>query len=116
MKNDLKLKLVLLLKREMMIDTKTTIQQSRIYIYELCNHAKEFGLSNDEDWKLNVISDTEKVAIEKQHHPVVSIKALPELLSELFRLVKDTLSQIKSNFVANPENLSVQGFAIPGCL
>lgn len=93
----------------MMIDTKTTIQQFRIYIYELCNRAKEFGFKSDEGWKRNVISDTEKVAIEKQHHPVVSIKALPKVLSELFRPVKDTLSQIKSNFVANPENLSVQG-------
>lgn len=94
----------------MMINTKTAIQQARIYIYELDNCAREFGFKADEGWKLNVLSDAEKVAIEKQYHPVISVKALPEALSELFNLVKDALSRVKSNITnpMKPESLSAR--------
>ncbi|MDV6217847.1 hypothetical protein R1T15_25260 [Mucilaginibacter sp. L3T2-6] len=95
----------------MMINTKTAIQQARIYIYELDNCAREFGFKADEGWKLNVLSDAEKVVVEKQYHPVISVKALPEVLSELFNLVKDALSQVKPNIINSmtPENLSMCG-------
>jgi hypothetical protein len=92
-----------------MIDAKTIIRQSRIYVYELDNCAREFGFKDDEGWKLNIVSGAEKAAIEKQYHPVVSIKALLEILSVLFNLVKDALSQVKSNITTNPENLSMHG-------
>jgi hypothetical protein len=80
----------------MMTNTKTTIQQAQIYVYELGNCAKEFGFKADEGWELSAASDAEKTSIEKQYHPVISAKVLPEILSELFNLVRGGLSQVES--------------------
>lgn len=94
-----------------MINTKTALQQARGYIYELDNCVREFGFKADEGWKLNVVSNTEKEAIEKQYHPVIAVMALLETLAELFNFVKDALTQIKSNITnsMNPERLSACG-------
>jgi len=71
-----------------MKENKVTNYQAMVYVYDLSNCAKEFGFKNDEVWELNVVSDTGRKEIEKMYHPTVSIKVLPEMLSELFKIVK----------------------------
>ncbi|WP_199120781.1 hypothetical protein [Pedobacter sp. ASV28] len=93
-----------------MINKKTAPQQAKVYVYELGNCAKEFGFKADEGWELSAASDAEKMAIEKRYHPVISVKVLPEILSEFFDLVNDTLMQLKSGITntINPGSLLVR--------
>ncbi len=79
-----------------MINTKTVEQQASIYVYDLNNCAREFGFKSEEGWEIGLASDSEKKAIEKKYFPTVSVRALPEMLAELFHLVKKRLSQANS--------------------
>jgi hypothetical protein len=71
--------------------------QAKIYLYDLNNCAREFGFKADEVWEVSLATDEEKVAIEKKYFPTISAKALPEILSEMFGLVKDKLAQARSD-------------------
>jgi len=75
--------------------------QAKMYVYDLNNTAREYGFKPDEGWELNVATQDEKVFIEKRYHPTIAAKVLPEILSELFGVVKDKLSQVKSEIRNN---------------
>ncbi len=75
---------------------QTVEMQAKVYVYDLNNCAKEFGFKADEGWDLNLATVEEKTAIEKDYYPTVSAKVLPEILSELFGLVKAKLTAAKS--------------------
>ncbi|WP_259067867.1 hypothetical protein HDF24_18695 [Mucilaginibacter sp. X4EP1] len=77
-----------------MIDNQTANYTAKVYVYDLDNCAKEFGFKQDENWELSVLSDSDKIAIEKRYYPTVSIKALPEMLPVLFNLVRTRLAQL----------------------
>jgi hypothetical protein len=69
--------------------------QSKLYVYDLNNSARENGFKADDVWELNVATAAEKSAIEKKYYPTISTKILPELLLELLRLVKGKLVDVK---------------------
>src|SRR5476651_2280664 len=71
--------------------------QAKMYVYDLNNCAREFGFKPDEGWELNVATSDEKTAIERRYYPTIATKVLPEILSELFGVVKDKLVQVKSD-------------------
>ncbi len=75
---------------------QTVEMQAKVYVYDLNNCAKEFGFKTDEGWDLNLATLAEKTAIEKDYYPTISTKVLPEILSELFGLVKAKLTVAKS--------------------
>lgn len=80
----------------------TTIeQQARMYVYDLDNRAQELGFKRDEGWSLRAVALEEKIAIEKQYYPTVSVKALSEKLAELFDLVKGKLEVSKPGFISD---------------
>jgi len=75
--------------------------QAKMYVYDLNNTAREFGFKPDEGWELNVATKDEMTSIEKRYYPTISAKVLPEILSELFGVVRDKLVQVKSEIRNN---------------
>jgi hypothetical protein len=71
--------------------------QAREYLFDLNNAARENGFKADEQWKVSLATAEEKTAIEKNYYPTISTKVVPEVLSEMFRIVKATLSQALDN-------------------
>lgn len=80
---------------------KAAEMQASIYVYDLNNTAREFGFKPDEGWELNVATQEEMVDIEKRYHPTITTKVLPEIISEMFGLVKDKLIHVKSEIRNN---------------
>ncbi|MFA6084890.1 hypothetical protein [Mucilaginibacter sp.] len=75
------------------MNTKTIEYQAREYLFDLNNAANENGFKADEHWKVSLATAAEKAAIERSYYPTISTKVVPEVLPELFRIVKATLSQ-----------------------
>jgi hypothetical protein len=84
-----------------MATNKALEMQAAVYVYDLNNTAREFGFKLDEGWELNVATQEEMVDIGKRYHPTITTKVLPEILSEMFGLVKDKLIQVKSEIRNN---------------
>ena len=75
--------------------SETVEYQAMAYVYDLNNCAIEYGFKSDDVWELNLATAIEKAALEKKYYPTVTIKALPETLLELVRLVKNKLVAAK---------------------
>lgn len=75
------------------MNVPTTEFQAKIYVYDLQNCAREFGFKADESWEVSMASKTEKNDLEKSYFPTLSAEALPEMLSQIFGLVKTRLNQ-----------------------
>jgi hypothetical protein len=78
------------------VKNKTVAHQAMVYVYDLNNCASEFGFKADDGWELQIASEGKKKELEKQYYPTVSVKVLPEVLLEFFKLVKERLAQMKS--------------------
>ncbi|RVU02420.1 hypothetical protein EOD41_00320 [Mucilaginibacter limnophilus] len=89
------------------MDNKTLEYQAKVYMYDLGNCAKEYGFKTDDLWELSLTTADEKVLMEKKYMPLLSVKALPEMLSELGRVVKEKLIQAKTGIEKqlNPRNI-----------
>ena len=74
--------------------------QAKEYLFDLNNTARENGFTSGEHWKVSLATAAEKTAIEKSYYPTISTKAVPEILSEMFRMVKAALGQNPTS----PEN------------
>jgi len=74
---------------------QTVEYQAMAYVYDLNNCAIEYGFKTDEGWELNLATALEKTALERKYYPTVTVKALPETLLELVRLVKNKLIAAK---------------------
>ncbi len=82
--------------------------QAKIYLFDLGNCAKEFGFKDNEEWQVSLATDAEKLAIEHKYFPTISIKVKPEILSGMFRLVKEKLLQAKSDIEKTWDTKSIQ--------
>jgi hypothetical protein len=80
---------------------KSIESQAREYVYDVKNCASEYGQSNLEGWEFSLVTDAEKIRIEKNYYPTVAAHPDQDSLPELFRLVKSKLVQ--------PVNISAAG-------
>ena len=91
---------------------ETVEYQAMNYVYDLNNCAIEYGFKNDDVWELSLATALEKTALEKKYYPTVTVKALPETLLELVRLVKNKLIAAKYDmerkFDTDTNNVSLQ--------
>jgi hypothetical protein len=71
--------------------------QAREYVYDVKNCASEYGQSTLEGWEFSLVTDVEKIKIEKDYYPTISIHPAHEALFELFKLVKEKLLLPLSN-------------------
>ena len=85
---------------------KSVESQAREYVYDVKNCASEFGQNTLEGWEFNLVTDNEKLKIEKNYYPTVAAHPAQETLFELFRLVKSklvlTLGQTNGGSDINP--------------
>ncbi len=63
------------------------------YLYDLANTATENGFKTDERWEVNLVSEVEKLAIERQYYPTVASRFIPDILLDAYRMVKGQLKQ-----------------------
>ena len=85
---------------------ETVEYQATAYVYDLNNCAIEYGFKMDEGWELNLATSIEKLALEKKYYPTVAVKALPETLLELVRLVKNKLIAAKYDMERKLDNVN----------
>jgi hypothetical protein len=71
--------------------------QANIFLFDLNNSAQEHWFKTDETWEISLATADERSALEKKYYPTISAKVLPEMLAELFGLVKKKLFMIQSD-------------------
>jgi hypothetical protein len=88
-----------------MIKEETIEQQTRMYLYDLMNTAKEHGFKADDNWELSLATNIERIKIQKDYYPTIAQKVFPEILLQVFHLTKSRLNQLLSK---NEESLSTR--------
>ena len=79
-----------------MID-KTVETETRMYLYDLMNAAKEHGFKSDDTWELNMVTESGRSKLQKDYYPVIAVKILPEILLQVFNSAKSALKQSYTN-------------------
>ncbi len=72
---------------------QTVENQTKLYLFDLMNTAKEHGFKADDNWQLSLVTDKERSKIQKDYHPTIAAKMFPELLLPVFVSVKSKLNQ-----------------------
>lgn len=81
--------------------------QTKMYLYDLMNTAKEHGFKADDNWELSMVTDAERIKIQKDYYPTIATKVIPEFLLQVFHLTKLRLNQTLNKFDENMNNRSV---------
>jgi hypothetical protein len=83
--------------------------ETRMYMYDLMNTAKEFGFKGEDNWQLSMVTDAERQKIQKDYYPTIAAKIIPEFLLQVFNLTKQrlNLSFNKMNEEAADRNVAV---------
>lgn len=71
-----------------MVTEQSVEMQAKVYVFDLNNCAREFGFKPNEVWEINLATQAEKLAIEKNYYPTIVTKVLPDAITKLFGLVK----------------------------
>jgi len=72
---------------------QTIETQTRIYVYDLMNEAKEHGFKDEDRWELSMVTEAERTRIQRNYYPAVASKAFPDMLLHVFQSVKSRLKQ-----------------------
>lgn len=67
--------------------------QTKMYLYDLNNSAREHGFKADDKWELSLVTDAERSKIQKDYYPAIATKIYPEVLLQVFNTVKERLNQ-----------------------
>jgi hypothetical protein len=86
---------------------ETIETQTRMYLYDLMNTAKEHGFKTDDSWELSLATDMERIKIQKDYYPTIATKVFPEILLQVFHLTKLRLNQALNKNEENLDNRSV---------
>ncbi|MET3979907.1 hypothetical protein ABIB62_002751 [Mucilaginibacter sp. UYP25] len=71
--------------------------QTKMYLYELNNLAKEHGFKADDNWEFSMASTADKVKLQRNYFPTNATKMGPEVLLQVLNLVKAGLKQAYTN-------------------
>src|SRR5436190_1369547 len=77
----------------MIIDKQTIESQTRMYMFDLLNTAKEHGFKGEDNWELSMATNTERIKIQKDYYPTVAAKIFPEILLQVLHTIKTRLNQ-----------------------
>ncbi|MEX8546032.1 MAG: hypothetical protein V5804_00395 [Mucilaginibacter sp.] len=72
---------------------QTVENETRMYLFDLMNTAKEHGFKADDNWQLSLATDKERSNIQKNYHPTIAAKMFPEVLLPVFHSIKSKLHQ-----------------------
>ena len=67
--------------------------QTRIYVYDLMNEAKEHGFKDEDTWELSMVTEAERSRIQRNYYPAVASKVFPEILLPVYQSIKSRLKQ-----------------------
>jgi hypothetical protein len=82
--------------------------QTKEYLYDLMNMAKEHGFKADDNWELSMVTDIERKKIQRDYYPTIATKVIPEVLLQVFNLTKLRLNQSinKLDETLNPRSVA----------
>lgn len=86
---------------------QTIEDQTKMYLYDLMNTAKEHGFKADDNWELSIVTDTERQKIQKDYYPTIATRVIPEFLLQVFHLTKSRLNQSLNKIEEGLNNRSV---------
>jgi hypothetical protein len=75
------------------MQNKTIEGETRMYMYDLMNTAKEHGFKGEDHWEINLTTEAEKNNIQRNYHPTIAQKVYPEMLLQVYNLTKERLNQ-----------------------
>ena len=81
--------------------------QAKMFLFDLNNSAKEHWFKTDEAWEIILATADEKSALEKKYYPTISTQVLPEMLAELFELIKKKLVLVVSDLEKKSDTKTV---------
>ncbi|MBB5394335.1 hypothetical protein [Mucilaginibacter sp. AK015] len=67
--------------------------QTKLYLYDLANLAKEHGFKADDNWEFSMANNAERISIQKNYFPTNVTKILPEILLQVLNSVRTALKQ-----------------------
>src|SRR5476651_712834 len=67
--------------------------QSKVYLFDLMNTARENGFKPGEKWELGLANEAQKTRIQKDYSPAIATKVFPEILLQVYQDVKLKLNQ-----------------------
>ena len=77
----------------MIVDKQVIEKQTRMYMFDLLNTAKEHGFKGEDNWELSMATDTERIKIQKDYYPTIAARIFPEILVQVFHTIKSRLNQ-----------------------
>ncbi|WP_183563489.1 hypothetical protein [Mucilaginibacter sp. SP1R1] len=77
----------------MIVDKQAIESQTRMYMFDLLNTAKEYGFKGEDNWELTMVTNTERIKIQKDYYPTVAAKIFPEILTQVLHTIKARLNQ-----------------------
>jgi hypothetical protein len=86
---------------------KTVEGETRMYVYDLMNAAKEYGFKGEDHWELSLATDAEKVSIQRNYYPTIAQKVYPDILLEVYNLTRSRLNQALDHVNDKVDNRSV---------
>ncbi len=81
--------------------------QTKMYLYDLMNTAKEHGFKGEDSWQLSMATDTERIKIQKDYYPTIATKVIPEFLLQVYNLTRQRLNQSFTKTDEGANNRSV---------
>ena len=75
------------------MQNKTIEGETRMYMYDLMNTAKEHGFKGEDHWEISLTTEVEKNNIQRNYHPTIAQKVYPEMLLQVYNLTKERLNQ-----------------------
>ena len=77
----------------MIADKQAIEKQTRMYMFDLLNTAKEHGFKGEDNWELSMVTDIERIKIQKDYYPTIAARIFPEILLQVFHTIKSRLNQ-----------------------
>ncbi|WP_025142877.1 hypothetical protein [Pedobacter jeongneungensis] len=71
--------------------------QAKVFLYELNNTRHEYGFSANEEWTLDLATNTQKKDLENKYYPILSLTVAPENIMGMLDLLEDKLGNAVSN-------------------
>lgn len=90
------------------MQNKTIEGETRMYMYDLMNTAKEHGFKGEDRWEISLTTEAEKDKIQRNYYPTIAQKVYPEMLLQVYNLTKERLNQPFSKDEEKMDNRSVQ--------
>jgi hypothetical protein len=73
------------------MDSPSVKVQTLTYMYDLMNEAKEHGFKADDQWELSMVTESDRVRIQKDYYPAVASKEFNGILLQVFQSVKSEM-------------------------